>query len=41
MIERLSHWLLVWFGITVVVMLVLSTGLFWLVRRRAPADADA
>ena len=27
--------------IGVVVMLVLSTGLFWLVRRRAPADADA
>lgn len=27
--------------IGVVVMLVLSTGLFWLVRRREPADADA
>ena len=27
--------------IGVVVMLVLSTGLFWVVRRREPADADA
>ena len=27
--------------IGVVVMLVLSTGLFWLVRRREPADSDA
>jgi cobalt/nickel transport protein len=27
--------------IGVVVMLVLSTGLFWLVRRREPRDADA
>ena len=27
--------------IGVVVMLVLSTGLFWAVRRREPADADA
>ena len=27
--------------IGVVVMLVLSTGLFWLVRRRDPSDADA
>ncbi|WP_165354469.1 PDGLE domain-containing protein [Nocardioides glacieisoli] len=25
----------------VVVMLVLSTGLFWVVRRREPADSDA
>jgi cobalt/nickel transport protein len=27
--------------IGVVVMLVLSTGLFWVVRRREPADSDA
>jgi cobalt/nickel transport protein len=27
--------------IGVAVMLVLSTGLFWLVRRREPADSDA
>jgi cobalt/nickel transport protein len=27
--------------IGVVVMLVLSSGLFWLIRRREPADADA
>lgn len=37
--ERLSGGLAGIIG--VVVMLVLSTGLFWLVRRRDPSDTDA